>query len=103
MLSISDFSFLNYDGSILVTRHAAHRLSERGIFMADIENCFKSGEIIEQYENDKPLASCLILGFTTQGRPLHVVASCDGEYIYLISAYYPNEEFWNSDYKTRRK
>lgn len=61
------------------------------------------GEIIKQYEDDKPLPSCLILGLNLNQQYLHVVVSVDEEYIYLITAYYPTLEQWESDYKTRRR
>jgi hypothetical protein len=38
------------------------RLRERGIKRADVINCIQSGEIIEQYLDDMPFPSCLILG-----------------------------------------
>lgn len=34
---------------------------------------------------------------------LHAVVSHDDEFIYLITAYYPDLTKWNSDYKTRRE
>lgn len=61
------------------------------------------GEIIQQYEEDKPLPSCLILGMTIHNKYLHVVVSTDDEYIYLITAYYPTLDQWEDDYKTRRR
>lgn len=64
---------------------------------------YENGEIIEQYETDKPLQSCLVLGLSIENKYLHVVVSHDDEFIYLITVYYPNLNKWNPDYKTRRK
>ena len=61
------------------------------------------GEIIEQYEDDMPFPSCLILGRSSLGKPIHVVLSTDGNYIYIITAYYPDELKWRDDYKVRRR
>ena len=42
---------------IAITEHARLRLVERGITVSDIICCIASGEIIEQYEDDKPFPS----------------------------------------------
>jgi len=44
----------------------------------------------------------LILNFLTDSKPLHVVAGTDGNYLWLITAYYPTLDKWESDYKTRK-
>lgn len=55
------------------TGHVLKRLMQRGITQADMEQAIKTGEIIEQYPNDYPYPSCLILGEDTSGEPLHAV------------------------------
>ncbi|WKY46234.1 DUF4258 domain-containing protein [Eubacteriaceae bacterium ES2] len=62
-----------------------------------------SGEMIESYPDDYPNPSCLVLGLTIDGKPIHVVVGSDGEYIFIITAYYPNLNKFEADYKTRRK
>ena len=88
---------------IAITEHARLRLVERGITVSDIISCIASGEIIEQYEDDKPFPSCLILGHSAKNKPIHAVVSEDGEFIYLITAYFPNENVWESDFRTRKE
>ncbi len=83
--------------------HATTRMLQRHITRSDIKNCIMSGKIIEQYDNDKPYPSCLILGFCSDERPLHVVCSCDDEYVYIITAYYPSLNKWESDFETRKE
>lgn len=68
----------------------------------DVICCVENGKIIEQYENDKPFPSCLILGVELKGKYIHVVVSCNEDYIYLITAYYPDEQLWQDNFKTRR-
>ena len=50
---------------------------ERQIIVDDIINGIETGEIIKQYEDDKPYSSCLILGFSVQSKYIHIVVSCD--------------------------
>lgn len=56
-----------------------------------------------QKSDDFPHPSCLIFGYTVNEEIIHVVAGCDGEYIYIITAYYPNTIKFEQDLKTRRR
>lgn len=60
-------------------------------------------KFIKQYEDDKPLPSCLILGKDQKQRHIHVVISHDDDFIYLITAYYPDPNLWEADFKTRKE
>lgn len=102
MILIENLRKLNTAEHYAVTEHARIRLLERGIVLADIIKCVENGEIIEQYENDKPLPSCLVLGLSVREKAIHIVVSHDDEFIYLITAYFPVEEYWEDDFRTRR-
>lgn len=103
MLEITEIRKHNVLEKIAVTKHARNRLIERNITMDDIVNAVSTGEIIKQYEDDKPLPSCLILGYSEKNKKMHVVVSIDEEYMYLITAYYPDPLQWNADFKTRKE
>ena len=103
MININDMRNLCYDKSIAVTKHAKNRLSERNITVENIKNAIQTGEIIEQYEDDKPFPSCLLLGKAEQNKYIHAVASVDNEFLYIITAYSPDENKWGIDLKTRKE
>lgn len=103
MIEIETLKQMNIPKKIALPKHAKQRLDEREIKIADIVNCIKTGEIIKQYEDDKPLPSCLILGISTKNRYIHIVVSHDDNFIYLITAYYPTSEHWQNDFKTRKE
>jgi len=103
MLEIAVFQKLNRAENIVVTQHSRRRMSERGILLRDVLSAIGCGEIIEQYPEDYPFPSCLILGCAEDGRFLHVVASIDDGFIYLITAYFPDSESWEEDLKTRKE
>ncbi len=102
MYAIEQFRRLNNPGSLVVTQHSRKRFAERGISIDDIGFVIKTGEIIKQYPEDKPFPSCLILGRSGE-RVLHVVASIDDVWIYIITAYAPSPEKWEADWKTRKE
>ena len=84
------------------TNHILVRLLQRGISMEDVEHTLLSGGIIEQYPDDYPYPSCLILGMPDIKRNLHVVCGISDTELWLITAYYPDEEEWEPDLKTRK-
>lgn len=102
MISIEHLKSLNKPENIAITEHARIRLYERNISINDILNGINTGEIIKQYTDDKPLASCLIVGFSVKSEYIHLVVSCDADFIYLITAYFPNPDMWENDFKVRK-
>lgn len=102
MYAIEQFQRLNRPDAMVLTQHSRKRFAERGISIDDILFVFKTGEIIEQYPDDMPFPSCLILGYSGE-RALHVVASIDDELVYIITAYAPSPEKWAVDWKTRKE
>lgn len=78
-------------------------MQERDISRADVKNCIANGEIIEDYPDDFPNPSCLILGHNLNGQILHIIAGCDNISIYIITVYYPDTNKFEDDLKTRRK
>lgn len=89
--------------NIEITMHAAKRLEQRNISILDIIQCINTGEIIEQYPTDYPYPSCLILGISINNKILHTVIGTDLACIWIITAYYPDPNKWESDFKTRKE
>lgn len=85
-------------------KHMLQRLAERGISQESVINVLIKGEQIEDYPDDKPFPCALFLGFI-DGQPLHVVVALDkvNKWVYIITAYEPSFEYFESDFKTRRK
>lgn len=103
MVTIEDLRELCANGSIRWTDHVLKRLLPRGIGQADVLHAVASGEIIEQYPDDYPYPSCLLLGLSIDGQSLHAVCGRGETEIWMITAYYPDPEEWEADLKTRRR
>ena len=101
-MDITDLQKLCENGSIRWTGHILKRLMQRGIFQASVVQAIRSGEIIEQYPDDYPYPSCLLLGTTEAGEALHIVCGIGEGKVWLITAYHPDPDEWESDLKTRR-
>ena len=92
-LSLGEFDF---------SRHALKRVVERNISELEIKEAGRKAKIIEDYPSDKYTPSCLLLGFTETGRPLHIqVSLADTEFVKIITLYEPDEDEW-IDYSKRR-
>ncbi len=83
--------------------HASERLQQRGILRKDVNKAISTGKIIEQYPESYPYPACLILGLNLNNKYIHVVCGCNGEYIKIITAYYPASDKFESDGETRKE
>ncbi len=84
-------------------QHALERFLERGISRSEVISAIMKGEIIELYPKDRPSPSCLILYIEME--PLHVVAAADpvARMCHVITAYRPDLEHFEPDFRIRRK
>ena len=85
------------------SKHAVDQTIIRGISVRELREAIGSGEIIEDYPNDKYGPSCLIYGRTRADRPLHVQCSYPSRpLVKVITLYEPDPEKW-IDLRTRRQ
>lgn len=102
-LSIEKIKKYVNEGNLRWTNHIAIRLLQRNISQEDIELALLNGEIIENYEDDYPYPSCLVLGINNYNKYIHIVCGSNGTELWLITAYYPNKTEWENDLKTRKE
>ena len=80
--------------------HSVKRMIKRNVTRQEVESTILTGEIIEEYPDDKYSPSCLIYGKTQNGRGLHVQVSLP-PLVVIITVYEPDPEEW-VDCKIRR-
>jgi hypothetical protein len=92
------------EGRIRFKKHALIRMVERNLKISEIEEALLRSKIIEDYPEDTPLKSCLLLGYTQHNRPLHMVTAVDEaeNMIWIITVYKPDPKKWNRTF-TKRK
>jgi hypothetical protein len=101
MLDITAIQALYVNKAVVFTQHFQARIDERGIFFTDVQAAVMSGDIIEQYPDDYPYPSALILRYS-DGKPLHVVTGAGYNKDWLITAYFQTFAQWENDYNTRK-
>jgi len=84
-----------------ITKHAQRRCDLKGISLGAIKHVVSTGEIIENYSDDKPYPSYLILGYVRKGEPLYVLCAL-GEQVHIITVHWLDPAKW-LDPKTRRE
>jgi len=102
MYDIETIQAMFSGNAVRATQHFKARIKERSIKTADVRRVIMSGEIVEECPDDLPLPSILVLGHTSDNKPLHVAVGIDDDMIFLITAYYPSNDIWETDNKTRK-
>lgn len=89
-------------GQFEFSKHAVDNAILRHISVQEFREAIKSSEIIEDYPHDKYGPSCIVLGFTQKGRPLHIQCSYPSRLlIKIITLYEPDPNEW-IDFRVRR-
>jgi hypothetical protein len=88
-------------GSFILSLHAQVKATQRRITSDEIAEAIETGEVIEDYPEDKYGPSCLILGYTKARRALHVQL-CYPPAAKIITTYDPDPDKWEADLKTRK-
>jgi hypothetical protein len=85
------------------SKHAVDQSVIREIRVGEVEEAILNrSQVIEDYPEDKYGPSCLILGFTNAGRPLHVQCSYPSRsLVKVITLYEPDPDIWHG-LKVRR-
>ncbi len=91
-------------GRLVFRIHAVQRMARRNISDAEVRRVLTDWETIEEYPDDTPYPSRLVLGWSGT-RPLHVVAAhnaADGETT-VITVYEPEPGQWEAGFRRRRR
>ena len=89
---------------VLWSSHAEFERYQDDLTRDEVLSAILNGEIIEEYDNDKPLPSCLIYG-KDNNKQIHIVIAFNNNtgFIRIITVYIPDFRRWENDLRTRRK
>jgi len=90
-------------GEYTLSRHALKRVVERNIRELEIQQAGAAAQVVEEYPTDKYAPSVLLLGFTENGRSLHMqVSLVESSKVKIITLYQPDESRWHPGFLKRR-
>jgi hypothetical protein len=104
-LDIGRIRRLVTEGRYGYSRHAERERELDMIYIWELEDALRNGEIIENYPDDPRGASCLVLGFCGP-KPIHAVCTIktEPEELFLITVYDPSKrpDKWTENYRKKR-
>jgi hypothetical protein len=88
--------------AVRLTSHARIEAIKDGLTEADLRYTLEYGEQIEDYPER---ARALLLGWTRDQIPCHIIVEWDAaaSQAIIVSAYVPNRQDWYPDWKRRRR
>lgn len=89
---------------LLFRIHAIQRMAQRGFSDEVVRQILRGGKVIEDYPQDTPYPSYLLLGWESH-RPVHVVAADNPaeKLTIVITIYEPDPKQWDSKFERRKK
>lgn len=103
-MSIEELIDAIRNSRIRITEHAEEEAFNDGLLFEEIYFSVMHGEVIEEYTEDRPYPSCLVMGKNFVGNPIHSVWAYNPEshWAVLITVYRPDPKRW-IDWKVRVK
>ena len=89
-------------GQINWSTHAHARMQERNVSPSDVISCINTGVVIEQYPDAYPHPACLILGKRRNNTYIHTVVGYGDDFIWIITAYVPDDNEWTDEFSVRK-
>jgi hypothetical protein len=83
--------------------HALQRMAQRRISPNDIRQSLEQCMVVEDYPDDTPYPSCLVLGWIGK-RPLHIVKAenIESRETIVITVYEPDSSKWMPGFMRRK-
>jgi Domain of unknown function (DUF4258) len=107
MPSVDDVRTPFESDRVLFSQRARHEMRAEPlgrIREQEVTEAVATAEQIDDYPDDEPYPSSLFLGWTSAGRPLHFVISCDEEagLAIIVTVYEPDPRLWIDSRERKR-
>ncbi len=76
-------------GNYYYSNHGDIERQRDNLTLGEIEQAIDKSSLLEEYEDTGRGESCLLVGFTTGGKPVHIVCGRYGEGLIIITVYIP--------------
>jgi hypothetical protein len=88
---------------VVFSVHAIKRMFQRGITADGVIETATHGELVEDYPNDTPYPSRLVLGWP-RGRAIHAVVAENAadDQLIVVTVYEPDPAEWEPGFKRRK-
>lgn len=86
-------------GEYLFSKHGDQERQNDNLYISEVKEALLSGRVLEQYEDTGRGKSCLVAGFTKQGKPIHIVCGERGGWLVIITVYIPRPPKFKTPYE----
>jgi len=84
------------------SQHADEERMNDNLMISEVEEAILNGSILESYPNDKRGDSCLVVGFTRGGKPIHIVCGQSSDKLVIITVYIPGPPKFINPYERKK-
>jgi hypothetical protein len=85
------------------SKHGDQERQNDNLTIYEIEEALLAGRVLEQYKDFKRGESCLVVGFTKGGKPIHVVCGRRGNWLVVVTVYIPQPPKFKTPYERGEK
>ncbi len=82
-----------------LSKHADIERMNDNLTITEIEESIVNGKILENYQDDIRGESCLVVGFTHDGKPIHIVCGKNDNILVIITVYIPTPPKFKNPYQ----
>ena len=86
-------------GAYFFSQHADNERMNDDLLITEVEESIQNGKILECYPYDERGSSCLVVGFTDKGKPIHSVCGKNSNILVLITVYIPTPPKFKNPYE----
>lgn len=86
-------------GEYFFSKHGDIERQNDNLTIQEIEEALFNGRILEKYKDDNRGASCLVVGFTEEGKPIHIIFGIRGDWPVIITVYIPRPPKFKTPYE----
>ena len=81
------------------SKHGDQARQADNLTIIEVEESLLTGRILEQYPDTGRGESCLVAGFSDDGKPIHVVCGRRGNWLAIVTVYIPTPPKFKSPYE----
>ena len=89
-------------GADSFSKHAEQERQNDDLLLTEIREALLNGMILEQYPDTGRGECCLVVGFTNQGKPIHIVCGERNDRLVIITVYIPSPPKFKNPYERGR-
>ena len=81
------------------SKHGDQARQADNLTIIEVEESLLTGRILEQYPDTGRGESCLVAGFSDDGKPVHAVCGKRGNWLAIVTVYIPTPPKFKSPYE----